>query len=290
MTRVISALILLLSAFILTFACGAPPKPANERQYTLEGEILRIKADRTEVTIKHGDVKGFMPAMTMPFPIKDAKLLDGLAPGDMVKATLVVNDEESYLSAMQKTGSLPPGNRSTDKPARPDQVAPGAAIPDITLTDEGGKPLKLSGYRGKYVVFTFIYTRCPLPDYCPRMDKFFAAIQREVALRPRLKPAIRLLSISFDPDFDTPATLTAHARKAAADPALWRFATAPRKDVDAFGAVLGLTVLREGPKGETITHNLRTVLMDPNGNLVKIYSGNEWSPDGVIGDLEALIK
>ena len=275
---------------MLTFACGAPPRPANERQYALEGEVLRIKADRTEVTIKHGDVKGFMPAMTMPFPIKDAKLLDGLAPGDLVKATLVVNDEESYLSMLQKTGSLPPGKRSTDRPVMPDQVAPGTAIPDITLIDDGGKPLKLSGYRGTYVLFTFIYTRCPLPDYCPRMTRYFAAIQKALARHARLKPAVRLLSISFDPDFDTPAQLKAHAKKEGADPAVWRFATAPRKDVDAFGAVLGLSVMREGPDGGNITHNLRTVLMDPTGNLVKIYSGNEWSPEGVIGDLEALIK
>ena len=288
MTRSRFALILV-PVLALLAGCGGS-KPVNAREYSLEGEVLRIKADRTEITIKHGDIKGFMPAMTMPFPIKNPKLLDGLAAGDLVKATLVVTDEESFLATLQKTGSLPPERRSSGQPMLPDILAPGAAIPEIVLTDQSGQPLKLSSYRGQYLLFTFIYTRCPLPDYCPRMSKYFAAIQQAVLQRAALRKGMRLLSISFDPDFDSPRTLTAYARRVGADPAIWRFATAPRLDIDAFGRVLGLSVTREGPKGDSITHNLRTVLMDRQGILVKTYNGNDWSPDEVVRDVEALIR
>jgi len=288
MTRASLALILL-SALALLTACGSS-KPVSSREYPLEGEVLRIKADRTEITIKHGDIKGFMPAMTMPFPIKNPALLDGLAAGDLVKATLVVTDEESFLSTLQKTGSLPPGRRSTGQPVLPDTIAPGAAIPDVILTDQTGQPLTLASYRGRYLLFTFIYTRCPLPDYCPRMSKYFAAIQRAIAGRPALRHNVRLLSISFDPDFDSPQTLNTYARNVGADAAIWRFATAPRREIDAFGAGLGLSVSREGPKRENITHNLRTILMDRNGTLVKTYNGNDWSPGDVVRDIDALVK
>jgi protein SCO1/2 len=108
--------------------------------------------------------------------------------------------------------------------------------------------------------------------------------------QPALRRHVRLLSISFDPDYDTPARLTAKAREAGADPALWHFATAPREQVDAFGATFGLSVLREGPNGREITHNLRTALIDRDGKLVKTYNGNDWSPQDVIGDLQALVK
>jgi protein SCO1/2 len=269
--------------------CGSPP-PVNAREFPLTGEVLSIKPDRTEVRIKHDDVKGFMEAMTMWFPVKEPRLLDGLAPGDLVKATLVVTDQESYLSFIQKTGSRPPGARTSVPPAPAEGLRTGELVPDIALTDERGQPLRLSASRGAVTVLTFIYTRCPLPDYCPRMNAYFGAIQKAMKDQPALGRHVRLLSISFDPDYDTPARLTAKAREAGADPALWHFATAPREQVDAFGATFGLSVLREGPNGREITHNLRTALIDRDGKLVKTYNGNDWSPQDVIGDLQALVK
>jgi len=288
MTRARFALIPI-GALVLFAACGGS-RPVNSRQFPLEGEVLRIKADKTEITIKHGDIKGFMEAMTMPFPIKNPDLLKGLAVGDLVEATLVVTDEESYLSTIEKTGSLPPERRSAGLRVLPDVIQAGAAVPDVTFTDQSGQLLRVSDYRGQSLLFTFIYTRCPLPDYCPRMSRYFAAIQRALAQRPALRKDVRLLSISFDPDFDSPRTLRAYAASVGADPTIWRFATAPRREIDAFGASLGLSVTREGVSGQTITHNLRTALVDRRGILVKTYSGNDWSPDEAVRDIEALIK
>ena len=286
-----SSIALIIAAVLpLAAGCSAPPPPANVREFPLTGEVLAVKPDRSEVQVKHDEVKGFMEPMTMWFNIKDPALLDGLAPGDLIGATLVLTAEDSYLTAVRKTGSRPPGEASAPPPAPAEILPIGAAVPDIAFTDETGRPRPLSSYRGTYTLLTFIYTRCPLPDYCPRMNAHFAAVQRGLKADARLGGGVRLLSVSFDPGFDTPAILAAKAKEVGADPALWHFVTAPRDLVDAFGAKLGLNVLREGADGSNITHNLRTVLLDRNGTLARTYNGKDWSPDEVIGDLKAVVK
>ena len=270
--------------------CRQAPPPVNTREFPLTGQVLAVKADRTTITVKHDDVKGFMEAMTMDFTVKDAKAVDGLQPGDLISATLVITDEEGYLKDVRKTGAAPIPPRGPSAAPAVEPLAPGDQVPDLALTDDDGKPRPISAYRGQFLLVTFIYTRCPLPDYCPRMNRHFAALQQSIKASARLGKAVRLLSISFDPDFDTPATLKAAAGAAGADPAFWRFATAPRDAVDGFGARFGLSVIREGPTGQTITHNLRTVLVDRDGRLVKTYNGGDWSPGDVVRDLEGLVK
>jgi protein SCO1 len=283
--------LMLLVALTACSGCSAPPPPpANVREFPLTGEVLAIRPDRSEVQVKHDEVKGFMDAMTMWFSIKDPRLLDGIAPGDLISATLVITSEDSHLTGLRKTGSRPPGE-ATAPPAAPAEVLlVGDAVPDITFTDEAGTPRPLSSYRGHYTLLTFIYTRCPLPDYCPRMNAHFAAVQRGLQADPRLRVSVRLLSVSFDPEFDTAATLAAKAKEMGADPALWHFVTARRDLVDEFGGKLGLSVLREGTGGQNITHNLRTALLDRDGKLARTYNGKEWSPDDVLRDLRALVK
>jgi protein SCO1/2 len=272
---------------VLAAGCSRPA-PSTTRQFPLTGEIVAVRTDRTEVTVRHDEVKGFMPAMTMAFAIKEPALVAGLQPGDLIAATLVLTDEDSYLTAIRKTGTVPPGAHSAPLPEPPPGLRDGEAVPDIMLTFDDGTTAPLTAQRGTLVLLTFIYTRCPLPDYCPRMDRYFTAIQAAVAADPRLKGQVRLLSISFDPEFDTPARLAAHARARGADPAVWRYATAPRAAVDAFGARFGLTVTREGADGSNITHNLRTALVGRDGTLVKTYNGNEWQPPEVVRDLASL--
>jgi protein SCO1/2 len=268
--------------------CSAPPKPVNAREFPLTGEVLSFKPDRSEVRIKHDEVKGFMDAMTMWFNVKNPRLLDGLAPGDLVRATLVITDEESYLTGISKTGSRPPGAQMP-QPAEVEGLKIGEAVPDVSLIDEAGRERPLRAYRGAFTLVTFIYTRCPLPDFCPRMNAHFSAIQRAVSSEPALRGRVRLLSISFDPEFDTPGRLKAKAQELGADAAIWHLVTAPRERVDRFGAMFGLSVLREGPGGRDITHNLRTALLDRDGRLLKRYNGNEWSPDDVVRDLRARV-
>ena len=288
MTRPSATLTLLV--FALSAGCRAPAPAENVRQFPLTGEVLAIKADRSEIQVKHDEITGFMDPMTMWFNVKEPTLLDHLAPGDLISATLVLTAEDSYLTGIRKTGSRPAGEASAPPPAPADILPIGASVPDITLTDETGAQRPLSSFRGTFTLLTFIYTRCPLPDYCPRMNAHFAAVQRGLKADPRLRASVRLLSVSFDPDFDTPARLAAKAKEVGADPALWHFVTAPRAEVDAFGGKLGLSVLREGTDGSNITHNLRTALLDRDGKLARTYNGKEWVPDDVIRDLQALVK
>jgi protein SCO1/2 len=272
-------------------ACSGK-KPAPEaRVFQLTGEVLAVKPDRTQVTVKHDDVTGFMPAMTMPFTVKDPDQLNGIFVGDLLHANLMVGEDEAWLTDIQKTGTLPPEQRSGPAGEPPTvELKPGMPLPDIELLVQDGRPRHFSSYRGSFVLLTFIYTSCPMPDYCPRMDKYFLQLQRGILMAPPLRDSIRLLSISFDPEVDTPAVLLQHAKQAGAYDAVWRFATGDRKIVEEFGAKVGLTVIREGKAGRQITHNLRTVLVDRDGKLVRTYNGNDWSPEAVLSDLAAAVK
>jgi protein SCO1/2 len=264
----------LLSASLLLAGC------ARGAEYELRGQVLAVDRARNELTIKHGDIRGFMPGMTMPFKVKDATLLEGRTPGDLVTATLVVRDNSAYLSSVTVTGHAPLAEAPPER--RMNILEPGAAVPDVKLTDDSGASRSLSEWRGRVVAVTFIYTRCPLPDFCPRMDQNFAAVQRAVLADPQLRDRVSLLSVSFDPQFDTPQVLAAHARRAGADPRVWRFVTADRSTVEAFAGEFGVAVFREGTGAEGITHNLRTGIIKPDGTLATILNGTDWTPAALI--------
>lgn len=262
--------------------CTIAESPA--RQYELEGQILAIRPAEREVLIRHGDIKGFMPGMSMPFKVRDPQLLDGRAPGDLVRASLMVTSDTAWIATLEKIGAAPLDEAADIPPAAfVEPVKPGSAVPALALTDHLGESLALPAWRGSAVAVTFIYIRCPLPQFCPLLDRRFAQIQRQILVDPKLAGRARLLSVSFDPDADTPAQLRAHANRLHADPAIWRFATAPREQVDHFAAHFGVNVIRE-PDG-TITHNLRTAVIGPDGRVVRVYEGSEWAPDDIVADL-----
>ncbi len=165
-------------------------------------------------------------------------------------------------------------------------LKPGEEIPNQLLIDQDGQPRPLSTLRGHRVALTFIYTRCPMPDFCPLMDRHFATIQREIKATPELAD-VRLLSVSFDPQFDTPPVLKAHAKKYEADPQVWSFVTGDRDEITRFAARFGVSVERAEQNPIDITHNLRTAIIDPQGRLVKVHTGNSWTPADIVADLKA---
>jgi protein SCO1/2 len=279
----------LAAALIVLFLGGCTREP-EARTYQLQGQVLAVKPETREILIKHEDIPGFMPAMTMPYQVKDVAILEGKAAGDLVTATLMVAPDFAWLSAITKTGSAPlPEGASTRMPAAAGVhlLAPGDAVPETPLTDQDGEPMTLAGWRGSAIAVTFIYTRCPLPQYCPLVDRRFAEVQALVKADPALAGKVRLLSVSFDPQVDTPAMLRRHASKLDADPAMWRFATAPEAIVDRFAATFGVNVIRE-PDG-TITHNLRTAVIDPLGRVVSIHDSNAWAATTLVDDLTTAI-
>jgi protein SCO1 len=272
----------LVALALVAVACGRPP---DARQYELTGQILAVRPERSEVVIRHEDIKGFMPGMTMPFKVQDGALLSGAQPGDLVTATLVVEEVGAYLSALKKTGHQP----LAEAPPAPasDVLQEGAPVSDAALVDQTGAARPMSSFRGHRVALTFIYTRCPLPEFCPLMDRHFVAVQKEIKSTPSLAD-VRLVTVTFDPEYDTPEVLKTHAGRQRADPAIWSFLTGEPSEVAAFAKQFGIYTERAPERAIDITHNLRTAVIAPDGRLVTVYTGNSWTPAELVADLKAI--
>jgi protein SCO1/2 len=275
-SKILAALLLLAST-----ACGS-----SDREYTLQGQILSIEPNRLQADVKHEEIPGFMAAMTMPYKVRDAKELADLKPGDLITSTLVVVSNDAYLKDVRKVGEAPLAAASAPSASSGfELLKPGEAIPDVPMLDQEGRKTSIAALKGQTVVLTFIYTQCPIPTFCPLMDRHFVTIQERLEADPALA-RVHLATVSFDPVTDTPAVLKTHAQKLGADTARWTFFTGDRDDVDRFASRFGVTIARDLKDPLNITHNLRTAIIDPDGTLVKLYTGNEWSPEQVLADLK----
>jgi protein SCO1/2 len=266
-------------------ACGERPDPV--KRYEMSGQILAVHTNGQELTIKHDDIPGYMPGMTMRFPVVASTLMVDRRPGELITATLEVDGLVGKLTAITHKGDAPLPSSTNEVAMAEGILEPGDPMPDAALIDQTDRRRSLSEWRGTPTLVTFIYTRCPLPNYCPLMDRNFVAIQRSVAEDAGLRGKLQLISVSFDPEFDTPAVLTAHAQAIKADTSTWTFLTGDKVTVDRLAAKFGVGVIR-GPDGATeITHNLRTALFAADGALVKMYPGGDWTPRTVLTDLRA---
>jgi protein SCO1/2 len=276
-----SAVVIAALALMTLMACRQAPPP---KQYELTGQILSIKPERNEVVLKHDDIKNFMPAMTMPYKVKEPALLTGRKEGDLIKATLVVGEVDAYLSSLNVVGHRPV---ETAAPVadQPHILEPGEPVGDALLVDQGGKPKPWSSFVGHRVALTFAYTRCPVPDFCPLMEKNFVAVQQLVKGNPKLAD-VRLLMVTMDPEFDTPAILKPHALDLGADPAVWTFATGAPAEVKRFAEQFGIHYETDQTNKWQVIHNLRTAVIDATGHVVKTESGNFWKPADLVADLE----
>jgi protein SCO1 len=276
--------------FTIALAAAACGRGADERSYTLEGQVLAVDAARKQLTVKHEEIKGLMPAMTMPYEVRETTLLDGLTPGDLINATLIIETNDAYLKTIKKVGNAPletpPQDTSTAPAARSgfEVLKVGEEVPDTAFVDQDAKKRTFSSFRGSPLVLTFIYTRCPLPTFCPLMDRHFAAMQQPLQDDPALR-RVRLVTVSFDPKTDTPPVLKRHARELKADLARWTFLTG-----DQFAARFGVSIARAMNDPRDITHNLRTAIIGADGRVVKVYIGNEWSPAQVLEDLRSVVS
>jgi protein SCO1 len=276
----------------LAIASAACSKSSGERTFTLQGQVISLDPARKMVVVKHEDIKDFMPAMTMPYEVQDARSLDGLAPGDLINATLVVFANGAHLTTINKVGAAPlekPPAEAANPPASSgfELLKPGETVPDGSFVDQSGRKRRFRDFKGSPVVMTFIYTRCPDATFCPLMDRHFAALQNTLKQNPALKD-VRLVTVSFDPATDTPAVLAKHAKSLDADLSRWTFLTGDRDEVDQFASRFGVSVARSLTDRRDITHNLRTAIIDADGRLVKAYTGNDWSPEQVLADLGKL--
>ncbi len=290
-----------LAGGLLALGAGCHQRP-EVTTYKLTGVVRKVDKDAGSVTIRHDAIPGFMEAMTMPFEVKDKVLLDDVRTGDEVEGSLQVISEKGLvrdyeLTDLAITRPAPPPalklSLSGDTPElkeAPKVLEPGQSVPDFRMTTQEGRPLALSDLRGKVVVLTFIYTRCPLPDFCPLMDRKFAEVADHLRAFPERAEHVRFLSVSFDPEHDTPEVLLQHARRVGAKPPLWTFAVASHDELAKVAGPLGLTY---GPTETEIIHNLCTAVIDPEGRLALLEVGtapNRWKPADLLKPIYALIK
>lgn len=279
---------LLLLAFLMVLGLGAAlltTRRQEPKSYSLVGVVRTVDRETGIVAIRHEAIPGYMPAMTMPFDLKGWDVLDELEPGDEVAGTLQVDRSTSKLTDLRVTvvATAPPETVTIHRKV----LEVGAPVPDFEMTTQDGSPLRLSELRGKVVVLTFIYTRCPLPDYCPAMDQKFARLAQLIAPHSDWSDRARLLSVSFDPEHDTPEALSKHARLRGAKAPLWTFAVATHSELRKVAESLGLMY---GPTPNEIIHNLTTAVIGPDGKLVRLESGNGWDPADVFKTVAQLAE
>jgi protein SCO1/2 len=273
----------LLAGLVAICFCGCSRAPAPKR-YEVHGRVVGVDAAARELTIASDEIPGYMEAMTMPYQVgkSDESVFRNIAPGDDIRGTLVVTDH----AELQEISFTKPQGASTSGTSQMHIPQPGEDVPDITLTNQSGRAIHLNRFRGKPLLLTFIYTRCPFPDYCLRMSNNFAQVLEQLQRDPKKFAQAQLLSISIDPEHDTPAALRSYGEHYVGrlDPKFqrWEFACGTpdqvRKAADFFG-------LAYNTKDGQIVHNLSTVLIGKDGKVVKVYSGNDWKPDQVAADV-----
>jgi protein SCO1/2 len=277
----------LLLILFLSGCRGAPPDPAA-KSYPLKGKVVAVDAADRKVTIDHEEIVGFMPAMTMAFVVleKDAALLEGVTPGDEVTARLVAPDSRYWIEDLVVVKHGTPDPNAAPLPGV-HALHEGESLPDVTLVNQDGEAVSLSDYRGRALALTFIFTRCPLPDYCPLMMKNFAAVHAALVADEALAARTHLLTVSFDTEHDTPEVLRAFGKPfQKTDPPFthWELASGTEEAIRTLGGPLGLDYVEES---RSFTHNLRTAVVDPEGKLHILRRGNEWTPEELVADLRA---
>ncbi len=278
---------------LLLAGCG-PTDSSTAKRYDLEGKVVAVEKDKKLVTVAHEDVKNLMPAMTMEFSVPAAWVYEvPLMPGDRITATLVVDGLKHWLEDV--VIAKQPTDSAGGSPTARVEAQPGEEVPDHRLVNQDGKTIRLKDYRGKALLLTFIFTRCQMPDQCTLMSNNFAAIDRELQKQPELRAKTHLLSVSFDPDYDTPKVLrsygAAYTGKYSDETfAHWEFASGSADQLKGLAEFFGLTYTKGASGQDQIVHSLRTALIGPDGKIVKVYRGNEWKPDEALKEIQALIQ
>jgi protein SCO1 len=296
--------------------CGCKNNPtvnddskANDdrKAFQVKGVIKELKPNGKTAVIAHETIPDYMDAMTMDFDVKDPRELAGLNPGDAVSFQMVVTKDDGWIEKVRKLAPAAPTNASqritinstNGTNAGPlsfrrspivEPLNPGDAIPDYKFTNEFGAPTALAQFKGQALAFTFIFTRCPFPTFCPRMSQNFQKAQKELKSLPGGPKNWTLLSISFDPEFDTPARLKKYAEPYNIDTNHWQFVTSDLWTIDGITGQFGLTFYRDTPGGLP-QHNLRTVVIDARGRVHKVFVGNEWTTEEFVGEMvKAAVK
>ena len=278
--------ILTAALLVLVVSCREP----GQKTFQVKGTVKEVMAERKKVKLEHEEIPGYMAAMTMTFDVKEAAELANLQPGDTVSFRMIVTKNDGWIDQIKKTGAA-----STIVSAAPDnfrrvrEVEPlkiGDPMPDYRFTNELGQAISLSELKGNAVAFTFIFTRCPFPTFCPRMSGNLAEAHQKLKTMANGPANWRLLSITIDPQFDTPAVLKSYAQRYKYDPKHWSHVTGELIDITAISEQFGLVFYRPDPSQPAgLSHNLRTVVIDAQGRVQRVFTENEWKVDDLVAEI-----
>ncbi len=261
----------------------------NVKRYKLVGKIISIDASQQTLTVDGQDIPGFMSAMVMPYAVLHAAQLNGLQPGDEITADVVVNQSDMSAHLENIVVTKKAGGKSTSELHIPEA---GDRVPDFVVVDQNNKRVHLSSYRGHVLLVTFIYTRCPFANYCPLVSHDFAEIYAETKKDPKLAKSVRLLTVSFDPQHDTPPVLLKYGESfrnvtGTAPFDRWEFAAAPATELPQMANFFGLTYSENNGK---IVHSMSTTVIAPDGKVYKWYDGNDWQPSQLVADATQALR
>lgn len=281
---------LLLAAALYFAGChkAGETNQSGVRQYHIRGVVVASDPKTGSVTVDTQAIPGYMEAMTMPYTLKQPNIASELHPGDTITATLTPTPDADLLDEIVVVAQGKPDYKPT---ITYNDLEPGEAIPDFKFRNQNDHMISLAQFRGKVVLLTFIYTRCPLPNFCVRMSRNFAEIDKELQKNPQLYAKTHLLSVSFDPKYDTPKVLRSYGgaytgRYTEETFQHWDFAAPTEKELPDVLRFFDIGATPENDK--TITHSLSTVVIAPDGKLYKWYPGNDWTVQQVLVDVEKL--
>ena len=285
--------LLLFGALSFFSACTRQPTLSpNAKKFDLKGKVVSVDKRERLVTIAHEYINDYMLAMTMPFKVRDNWVFEVVKPGDQVAAAYIVDGADSWLEEVVITKESSDTASPVSGAAEPKV---GDEVPNYRLVNQDGKAIRVHDYKGKTLLLTFIFTRCQDPNQCTLMSAHFAALNQELQKQPALYDKTHLLSISFDPEYDTPKVLRSYGAANTGkytDETFdhWEFASGSSDEVKGIAQFFGLRYYKDEQTGnEQIIHSLRTAMIGPDSKIVKIYRGNEWKPDDVLKDVQAVI-
>lgn len=269
----------IIALLVAVFCAGCGTK--DERVFTVRGVVRAAYADGA-ITIQHEEIPGFMPAMTMPF-YADAGEVRDFRPGDRVEFEFRVG-ERSRAAKFKKTGTEPAAATGREQ-ARPTgesgfrRLRAGDRVPSFNLVDQDEQPLSDEDLRGRHTVLSFVFTRCPVPEFCPLIAKKLQAVHAHLEKPDTAGQRVQLVTVTIDPEFDRPAVLKAYGRSLGANFDHWRFATGAPAEIERLARLFAVRIERNGA---SLDHTLATALVGPDGTVVEVWRGNAWKPEEVV--------
>ena len=275
------------TALVVACLLGAAGCQSSTKHYTLTGQVLAKSESAGQVSVANDNIPGFMSAMTMNYPVKDPQGLQQVQPGDRITADVLVQNGGSNYWLEHITITDQSARGSVSAATKPRELLPGETVPDVPLVNQDGKTLHLADFKGKAVLLTFIYTRCPLPTFCPLISSEFSAIHNDLSQTPAIYRKTHLVSVSLDPNYDTAPVLRkyglAYLKDDASGFAQWDFVSTSPADLQKLASAFGLEFYEQNNQ---ISHSMSTILLAPDGSVKQIWPGNEWKTSDVLAAIK----